>query len=38
MIRLGSHRDEMVERLACRAVPHNFLKSAAWHRNQKIPI
>jgi hypothetical protein len=38
MASLGSHRDEMVERPIRMAVPHNFLKCAAWHRNQKIPI
>jgi hypothetical protein len=38
MVRLGSHRDEMVERPARMAVPHNFLKCAAWQRNLKIPI
>jgi hypothetical protein len=33
MVRLGSHRDEIVEHPAYRAVPHNFLEGAAWHRN-----
>jgi hypothetical protein len=38
MANLSSHRDEMGERPMDMAVPHNFLKYAAWHRNPKIPI